>query len=157
MPFQRPPKPPLDLRVRLYCPADEAFVTDSWARSFLHSPAVRNVDSELYKVEHRARIKRLLGSSITLILCSADKEDHVIGFTIFERPKASPALAILHYLLIHASLQGNGFGSLLLKFVRQTSHDAEDPIWTTHWTIPMKNLMGRWNLIYNPYLLEVPK
>ncbi len=134
---------------------DAPFVVDSWARSFLHSPQARNVSDDVYKLEQRSRIDRIVKKSVNLVLCSEDDPNHVSGFVIFEPPKNETALAILHYLLVHANLQGNGLGSKLFNVVRETSIEPSNPIWITHWTIPMKNVISKWNLIFNPYLLEV--
>lgn len=143
------------LTVRPMTPEDIPFVTDSWARSFLHSPSVRNVPDDVYKLEIRARIDRLLKQSVTLVLSAADSPTHVSGFVIFQPPKNDASLPILHYLLIHANLQDRGLGSKLFKLVSDTRNSPEDPCWATHWTIPMKRVISRWNLIFNPFLLEV--
>lgn len=135
---------------------DAPFIVDSWATSFTHSSRLDNVPPDVYKVEQRSRIDRLVQRSAVLCIHPIPDPPHLFGYIVFEPPRKATDLPILHYMLIHPSLQGQGLGAQLVDLVRTTAKDPSDPIWITHWTIPMRKLIPRWNLIFNPYLLEIP-
>lgn len=148
-------KPPPDYAIRPMQIDDAPFVIDSWARSYLHSARASNISTDVYTIEQRARIDRLIQRSIVLVLTTAQDPSYVSGYICFEPPKTQSALPILHYVLVHANLQGQKLGSRLFQIVAETRHTPEDPVWTTHWTFPIRKLSQSWNLIFNPYLLEV--
>ena len=134
---------------------DAPFIVDSWASSYAHYARLEGVPSDVYKIEQRARIDRLVRASIVLSLVSKVDNSHVSGWICFQPPVKNPGSPILHYVLIHPSLQVRGLGSQLVSLVDSTKHDKTDPIWATHFTFPMRKIGPKWNLIYNPYLLEV--
>ncbi len=148
-------KPTPELAVVPMCIDHAPFICDSWARSFMHSDVVRQVPSDIYKVEQRARMDRIIRRSVSLCLVNPKEPSYVSGYVIFEPPKDKTALPILHFILVHSNLQGRGLASQLFNLVRKTKNSDSDLIWSTHWTHPMRRVGQKWNLIYNPYLLEL--
>lgn len=149
----RPDKP---LQVVPMCIDHAPFICDSWARSYMHSDVVRAVPQDVYKVEQRARMDRIIRRSVSLCLVNQAEPHYISGYVIFEPPKDKVSLAILHYILVHSNLQGKGLASQLFNLVRQTKNSDSDLVWSTHWTHPMRRVGQKWNLLYNPYLLEIP-
>lgn len=135
---------------------DAAYVIDSWANSFRRSQVVGSVDREVYNIEQRARIDRLISraASRVFVACDAEMTDKIRGWICFEPPGKAPT-PIVHYVCVQPSYQVSGVGTALVGIARQTLADLSQPMWCTHETQPMRHIRPKWNLLYNPYLLEV--
>lgn len=150
-------QPPVELRIRKFTSTDHAFVLDSWSRSFRHGAASDKIPPDIYKFEQRARIARILKYSTVRVLHSASSPTNISGWICFSEPNPKRLYPTLHYILVHPNLQMKGVGSSLFKECSKLRASPDDPILCTHWTLPMRKLISRWNLIYNPYLLEISK
>ena len=146
-----------EYNVRSARASDLPLITDAWLTSYRFSYSVGPVPKDIYGVEQRARVGRLVPRS--KVLCAVDLHDEarIKGWICFEPPKQPEHYTVVHYICVHPSLQNMGMGSALIAVARSTNQDHEAPMWTTHHTLPMRRLIGRWNLIYNPYILEVMK
>lgn len=153
------PKPePRPIAIRPMCIDDAAYVLDSWANSYRRSQVTGPIERDVFNIEQRARINRLITrpTSRVFVACDAEDTNQIRGWVCFEAPREEGQLPILHYVCVQPAHQLQGIGAALMGLCRQTAFDAEAPIWSTHETQPMRHVRPKWNLLYNPYLLEVP-
>jgi len=154
---KRPAPEPSPITIRPMQIDDAAYVLDSWATSYRRSPTTGPIEREVFNIEQRARINRLVtraASRIFVACCIADAQ-LIRGWICFEAPQSSDGIPILHYVCVHPAHQMRGIGTALVALCRNTANDAEAPMWSTHETQPMRHIREKWNLLYNPYLLEV--
>jgi GNAT superfamily N-acetyltransferase len=147
--------PPTPVSIRPINIDDASHVIDSWIRSFRPSPTVGPVESAVFHIEQRARINRLISRSKTFMACDAVDKKLIRGWIVFEPPKAAEHAPVVHFVCVHPSYQLQGIGTALVNLAKQTHPDPEAPMWCTHDTSPMRHIRPKWNLLYNPYLLEL--
>jgi GNAT superfamily N-acetyltransferase len=149
------PKPPIALRPMVI--DDASYVLDSWANSYRRSPATGPIEREVFNIEQRARINRLVSRphSRVVIACDAQDRDKIRGWLCFEGPQGDDGMPIVHYVCVQPAYQLQGIGTGLVALARQAARDPELPMWSTHETAPMRHIREKWNLLFNPYLLEV--
>ena len=133
---------------------DASFVIDSWASSYRFSPIVAHVDPNVYKVEQRARIYRLLQNCTTFVACDPANPTRIWAWVCFAAPVKAGDLPVLHYVLVRPELQRRGIATSLVELVRQSSADPDTQLWMSHWTSPMYNAQHKWHAMYNSYILE---
>lgn len=145
---------PSPIAVRPISIDDASYVIDSWARSYRRSPTTGAIEDDVFKIEQRARIDRLICRSKTFIACEPDDKRQIRGWIVFE-PGHAQKIPIVHYVCVQPSYQVTGIGSALVGIARETATDPDAFMWSTHETAPMRHIRSKWNLVYNPYLLEV--
>lgn len=150
----REKRPPSPISVRPINIDDASYVIDSWVRSYRRSPTTGAIEDDVFKIEQRARIDRLICRSKTFIACEPEDTRQIRGWICFEAGHEKK-IPIVHYVCVQPSFQLTGIGSALVGIVRQTAKDADSFLWATHETAPMRHIRRKWNLLYNPYLLEV--
>lgn len=149
---------PAPISIRPMCIDDAAYVLDSWSNSYRRSPTTGPIEREVFNIEQRARINRLVTRphSRIFIACDAVQQRQIRGWVCFEAPQSDDGVPILHYVCVQPAFQMQGIGSALVELARATARDRSVPMWATHETQPMRHIREKWNLLYNPYLLEVP-
>jgi GNAT superfamily N-acetyltransferase len=147
-------KEPSPIAVRPISIDDASYVIDSWVRSYRRSPATGPIEDDVFKIEQRARIDRLICRSKTFIACEPEDKRQIRGWVCFE-PGNANKIPVIHYVCVQPSFQVSGIGTALVSIARQTASDVESFMWCTHDTAPMRHIRPKWNLLYNPYLLEV--
>lgn len=150
-----PKREPSPIAVRPMSIDDASYVIDSWARSFRRSPTTGAIEDDVFKIEQRARIDRLICRSKTFIACEPEDRRQIRGWIVFEPGGARYRIPCVHYVCVQPSFQLTGIGTALVSIARQTAEDPDAFMWTTHETAPMRHIRPKWNLVYNPYLLEV--
>lgn len=149
-----PAPEPAKVAIRGWKPEDLNFVIDSWASSYRFSPDVAHTDKEVYKVEQRSRIYRLIPRSRIIVAAREGRPDDILGWACFEPPRAQGQLPVLHYVLVQRAVQGQGIGTSLVELCRKTAQEEGSPIWGTHYTQPMRHLKDKWHVMHNDFLLE---
>lgn len=134
---------------------DASHVIDSWVKAYRRSPTVGPIEPTIFHIEQRARINRLIQRSKTVIACDEAAKGTIRGWIVFEAPRTPSDAPVVHFVCVHPTFQMRGIGTALIEVARKTHPDPEAPMWSTHDTIPMKHIRPKWNLLYNPYLLEV--
>lgn len=152
---QKQNAPPPRIAIRPMTIDDASFVIDSWCSAYRRSQTVGPIDEAVFKIEQRARIDRLICRSKTFIACDADDKKVIRGWICFEPPVGEASIPILHFVCVHPIYQLHGIGTALVDIARKTHPDPETHIWSTHETSPMRHIRPKWNVMYNPYLLEV--
>lgn len=152
-----PPPEPAKVAMRGWKPEDLNFIIDSWASSYRYSSDVAHTDKEVYKVEQRSRIYRLIPRSRIIVANREGTPDEILGWICFEPPRALGQLPILHYVLVQRAVQLQGIGTALVELCRKTAQEPDSPIWGTHHTSPMRHLKDKWQVMHNDFLLEQDK
>ena len=141
--------------LREYRNEDHHYILDTWTKSFLFSDFTRPIARDIFMVEQRARIARILRYSRIMCACDEDDTTRIKGWICFQAPQSEKHYVTVHYICVHPSLQNLGIGRALLNVARILAKDENEPMWCTHYTMPMRKIIERWKLIYNPYCLEV--
>ena len=150
-----PPPPPTRIAIRPMQIDDASFVIDSWCTSYRRSQTVGPIDEAVFKIEQRSRIDRLICRSKCFVACDADDKRTIRGWICFEPPRGENSIPVVHFVCVHPLYQMQGIGTALVGIARQTHSDPETHMWSTHETSPMRHIRPKWNMMYNPYLLEV--
>jgi hypothetical protein len=145
------------VQLRGWKPEDLNFIIDSWASSYRFSPDVVHTPKDVYKIEQRGRIFRLVTKSRIIVANRKGHPDDILGWVCFEPPQQKGELPILHYVLVQRFVQMQGIGKALVQLCRTSGFDATGPIWATHFTAPMRHLHAKWGIMHNDYLLEQPQ
>lgn len=125
---------------------DFPFIVNSWAASMADSDLGRSVTQDVFKVEIRARINRLIESSHNVVL---EDDGKIAGFICVNRDH--PKFRILHFVYVAKAYRRRGVCAQLMHLT--LPRDAEI-IWATHKRANFKHLAAKYPLIYNPFLLE---
>lgn len=147
--------PPAPVALRPINIDDASHVIDSWVKSYRKSATVGPVENEVFHIEQRARINRLIKKSRTFIACDEADRSRVRGWIVFEPPKVQGEGPIIHYVCVNPAHQLVGIGTALINVAKTLAPDKDAPLWCTHDTVVMRHVRPKWNLLYNPYLLEV--
>lgn len=141
---------------------DLPFIQDSWCASYAQSPAVINIDPQIFKIEQRALIAGLLTRgrvavarprSHVYIDGRPSKGTDIIGWVAYEFDAISHT-PICHYTYVKKVFRGMGVASnLLLEAMAVTK---ETTVFCTHFTPVVRALQTKTNLFFNPYVLVVP-
>lgn len=144
---------PVSIKLRGIVPDDTNFIIDSWADSYRHSPDMRGIDADLYKIEIRALIYGLLPKAKFLVACEPGNERNIRGWVCYTTPTKEGQLPVVHYLLVKPDMQNRGIATSMLDVVRASSSLDESPIFITARTFPIiKWFAAKRNLIWNPFL-----
>lgn len=146
--------PPEPVSIRPISIDDAAHVIDSWTRSFQKSATVGPIERSIFAIEQRARIDRLIRRSKTFVACDRNDRTVIRGWIVFEPPRTPDGTPVVHFVCVHPRYQLCGIGTQLVELARRTHTDPDAPMWCTHDTCVMRHCRAKWNLLYNPYLLE---
>ena len=130
---------------------DSHFIFDSWARSYMHSPDVAGMDSELFKVEHRDFMYNLIRSVTVLMIVDAAFPDNIRGWVCAEKPREVSGLWIIHYVLVKPEFQGHGYATALLAPFKKVSPNGL--LWAACKTHALKHFATDY-LMYNKYIYQ---
>lgn len=103
----------LPVRIREMRPADEAFVVDTWRRSFSDESDLCKLDPEAYRKLYAKLINRYTHErgAVVRIACDPEDEDTLIGWAATHGPE-------LHYVYVRGgsnSMRGLGVVPALLE------------------------------------------
>jgi hypothetical protein len=145
----RQPLAPIPIKIRPMKVEDGGFVLDSWCSSYARSPEV-GCDPEVFKIEQRNLIYRLIPKCKVLVACDPENPNTIRGWIAAEPPREPGGLWIIHYCLVKYELQGRGIARALSGLIRQASPNGM--CWGTHSTFACKWFGKDW-LVRNRYLL----
>lgn len=119
---------------------DEAFLFDSWLRSFYNnSPFTKFVSWGEYSSRHYELIKQLVAKSTISMAAMANEPDVIIGYLVYE-PR------VLHYAYTKEGFRSFGICNKLIKHANLPKRAR-----VTHITDYGKNVIRSWGFIYSPY------
>jgi GNAT superfamily N-acetyltransferase len=148
----KPAAEPRPLVIRSGAIDDVNCIINDWAASYKESPEVQEMDPEVYKVEQRARIFRLLGASKVSVACDPDNHSKILGWVVHGWDKGAQA-PIVHYMYVKREFRLARVGTRLMRHIGWVPGQV---VWATHWQPCIRKLRHKWNWLYNRYLLEAP-
>lgn len=104
----------LPIRVREMREADEAFITDTWRRSFSDESDLHRIDADVYARFMRQLIGRRIHErgALVRVACDPADEDTIVGFAATTGPE-------LHYVYVRGgkdtSMRGLGIVPAMLE------------------------------------------
>ena len=135
---------PLQTVIRPMALGDVSFIIDSWCGSYSKCPEAASTDADVFKIEQRNLIYRLLPKCKVLVACDPAQPNSIRGWACAEPARESGGLWILHYALVRPELQGMGIATSLVAPFREES--PEGTLWTTHHTFASKWFGKDWTL-----------
>lgn len=130
---------------------DIGFILDSWCASYAESPAVKNLDPEVVKVEQRARVRKLLTHAKVTCVVDASDPNRIMGWLCHGIDK-SRGFPILHYAY---TLKGHRNKGILRNLVNLAGWREGTITWLTHDHFCVRALCKKFDgFILNPYILE---
>ena len=119
---------------------DEAFVIDSWMRSFYtNSPFTIYLPRKEFQVKHLPIINRLIGKSTIRLAVEGMSPDIIVGYIVYE-PE------VMHYVYVKEAFRGFGIGRRLIA-----QCDFPSCPRVTHLTERGRQITRRLGFIYSPY------
>lgn len=124
--------------------ADEAFIYNSWLKSYRDSPTVRSVPNSLYFAAHHDVIEQLLSSPTAnvIIACNPEDPEQIYGYGVGD-------VGVIHWIYVKHPFRGNGLGRALEQRLVGTA----DAVTYTHRVKTTDRLIRDKNYTYNPYVL----
>jgi GNAT superfamily N-acetyltransferase len=134
------------MRIRRATEADEAFICDSWLRSFRDSWFAGPIPNDLYYDLYRKIINervRARKNAQTLVAVAPDDDSVILGFACVEPP------SIVHYVYVKDVFRRHGVASALVKYA-----NIVEPVQYTFRTKSGANSVASRNFSYNPFILR---
>lgn len=142
---------------------DLPFIQDSWCASYAQSPAVLNVDPQIFKVEQRALIAGLVTRGRVAVARPRthvqidgrqSKATDILGWICYEFDGAMHT-PVCHYCYVKRNFRDMGIARQL--FADALNATDQTTVFCTHFTPALKALQPKTNLFFNPYVLTVAK
>lgn len=131
--------------IRKANPKDIPFIYETWLKSYKHDSAIgKSTRSGIFFDEYKTIVDRILSNkdTQTLVACLNDSTDVILGYLVKE-------LNLAHYCFVKESFRRLGVARSLFAtdgmLIRATS--------TTHKTYYAQDLIDRFGLDFNPFLL----
>jgi len=132
--------------------ADLSFVYSSWLKSYRTSDASRRMVNDVYYGGHKRVIARLLSTSLAIVAVNPEDPDQIYGYIVYAEAAGVP---VVHYVYVKQPYRRHGIASQLFALVRKSYPQTGDlPALATHATDYYDKLRDKWNLLYNPYVVE---
>lgn len=101
--------------------ADLPFIFSSWLKSYRLSSAVRDMDAEAYFAQQHYLCEFLLGTSRTVVACSAAEPTEVLGWLVYEDHLRS---CVVHWCYVKSAFRRLGIASQLVREALKTCSDT---------------------------------
>lgn len=137
----------LPVQFRDMAAEDNAFVYNSWLKSFRNGTMNRNVDNSIYFHNHHKLIDKILQRSTIVVCCDAKDPKIIFGYVVYEKIDGQ---FVLHYIYVKNIYRKLGIAKKLLE---QCKHDFSVLGCYTHQTQVAVAKEEKYNLLYHPYLL----
>lgn len=125
---------------------DEAFIFNSWLRSYKTSQDAKGVPDEMYyKGQHKV-IEDTIAVSNTAVSYHAEDPDHILGYIVYEYDE--PSTCIIHWVFVKKPFRENGIARKLWDHAT----DGAGLIIHTHNSYQSVKIKDKVKSDYNPYL-----
>lgn len=138
-------------KLRPYKPStDEAFIFNSWLKSFKDSPMMAGLSTTIYYKEMHETIKRILEdkTSHVLMACDPDDDESLYGYVVAQTIGAA---LIFHWVYVKHPLRNFGIGRNLELAVK--THVPHESIAYSLRTKLTDILTRKESYVYNPFVL----
>lgn len=128
---------------------DLHFLTNSWNKSYRKYRS--GISDEDYYLGQDALIYALSSRSNIIIACDEKEPFYIYGWACGKLGDDDKTL-ILHYVYVKQAYRCRRIASTL---VHGLGYRKGADIVATHWTGPVKHISQRYNMRFNPYLLNI--
>lgn len=141
----------LPVELREMISGDEAFIYNSWLKSYLDSirelKIFKGLKNEVYYEGQHKKIEDLFHRCNTVIACSQEDKDQIYGWACYEETAQD---TIIHFIYVKGPFRRMGIGTYLY-----TQITNEKPVWYTHESMFISAVAKKFGKItFNPYLSE---
>lgn len=132
-----------EIVIRDYLPfVDDAFIFDSWMRSYYgQSAATLYIPRVEFNLHQPKVIAKLLSRSQIKMAVKNDDNDLIIGYAVYEKP-----VNALHYIYVKEAFRGFG---ICRELIHQSGFAQGTKV--THLTMKGRSIALRRGFIYSPY------
>ena len=123
----------LGISIRPYEPSDEAFVKDSWLRSYNPTPAATGVEAARYYRDQRALASRLIAAgSVAVATHNFGPKPELAGWVCWAHQGADGG-PVIHFVYVKNILRSHGLATALIAHAmgeaRQAKFSHDTPAW----------------------------
>ncbi len=132
---------------------DESFIYNAWLKSYKDSPCGKTMVSDVFFSNHKLIVSSLLGDdSVDILLAvNPDNPAQIYGFACLEK---TPAVSTIHYVYVKYNFRKLGIAAAL---VAQLEPNPDNIKFFTHLPREWREVVTKYDVVYNPYLLETRK
>lgn len=109
------------IRIRPMVDTDRAFVFQTWLKDYGRAPTPRQMQPEIYNLEQRRVIERLMSTAAVAIACDEDQPNTILGWacgevwaSVVEGALVDTA-AVVHYMYVPRHFRERAIGKRLLE------------------------------------------
>lgn len=147
----------LEVSLREGMESDLPLIYNSWLLSHYNDSLYGSeMKKTVYMQNHKHILTRILDASRTLVACSPVEPSQVFGYAVYT---INAGVLVIHYMFVKGMYRKMGVGGTLFYRLQNASEPGL-PVTITHTTKaitksdPGESLEKKWNLVYNPYMLE---
>lgn len=150
-----------ELLIRKFRDTDKDYIMSTWLHTYRNSSRCWHVAAKEYYFYEAKRMEFLLENQNTVVLCSPDNPDVLLGWCVYKPINDN---LCLHYILIKQEFQGMGLAKKFLKTICQEELGHDDiegirMVYTYSNKIGHKirtkyQDQGRCNWRFNPYVVD---
>lgn len=147
---------PVALAFRDMTKDDVGYVINSWIQSYKWDasryPRMDSTEGHgmirknYYYYGQNWLIHAILKRSQILIACDEVDNNYILGYLIYQ---ALSQFAVIHYIFVRETVQGNGLATALVKSVKLQTNGVT---MASHWTKHFHHIGKRCGVDYNPYM-----
>lgn len=104
------------IKIRRSLPSDEAFILKCWIKGYGKSPYALDMDKEEYFARFTPHAQALLKYAEVVVAVSAEDEDQILSFAVYER---TPTSLIVHYIYTKQIFRRIGIARQLLATLQE--------------------------------------
>jgi hypothetical protein len=138
----------LPIAFRLAGADDYNYIIQTWGRLFHESFPANFIPNHIYFEHQNALINRILSKVTPVVACLDDDPNQIVGWLAAQQHDESNLL--VHYGVVKGIYRRMG----IMKSLLEQFHYQDKNIIVTHYFGLFKQLKDRYNLIYDPTILE---
>lgn len=129
---------------------DVPFIYNAWLKSYKDSPCGKTLVSDIFFTNHKLIVKGLISDPNVNLLLAVNPENssQIYGFACVE---STPTVSTVHYVYVKYNFRKFGIAGGL---VRAIEPQIEKIRFFTHLPREWRDIVQKYNVVYNPYLLD---
>ena len=140
-----------DILYRDARPTDANFVISSWLESYRSSDYAKHMPKSVYFDNYKHVVTKLLSNARVIIACNPEDWDQIFGYISFS--DIVPHAPVLHYMYVKYPFRKMRIAEGMFKEMGRLTL-PEGPIICTHANSLFDDKCKKYDLIYNPFLIE---